>query len=244
MVVAITYRRIIIPLTTKSFQIKQHQVIAQNVHHTTLTGKPFRYWPGQFMMIQFQTPGITREWHPFTISSAPSDPNLTVSMKESGDWTATLSKLTIGTKAKMEGPYGKFSYQVLSKDTTGYVFMAGGIGITPLRSMIRELCHGSIDRPITLLYNAKTMPDFAFKDEFDALMKQHPNLKIVYITSQEKTVVRFGRIDANCIQEEIKQIPEQQYFICGPKPMMTAVRQTLAGLGVARTHIHCEEFSL
>ncbi|EKD78251.1 MAG: Oxidoreductase FAD/NAD(P)-binding protein [uncultured bacterium] len=244
MILAIAYRRIIIPLTTKYFQVKQHQIIAQNVHHATLAGKPFRYWPGQFMMVQFQANGISKEWHPFTISSAPSDPDLTVSMKESGDWTATLGKLSSGVPVKVEGPYGKFSYHFLPQDNYGYVFVAGGIGITPIRSMIRELCHESADRPITLLYNAKTMNDFAFKNEFDDLAKMHPNLKVVYITSQEKGQVRFGRVDQNCLQEEIHDITHQHYFICGPKPMMTAVRKMLRGFDVPKSHIHFEEFSL
>lgn len=244
MVIAFIYRRIIIPVLAKPYVVKQHQVIAQNVHHTTLAGKPFSYWPGQFMMIQFKAGGISKEWHPFTISSAPSDSDLTVSMKESGDWTATLGKLTTGVPAKVEGPYGKFSYHYLPKDNLGYVFIAGGIGITPLRSMIRELCHEQSNRPITLLYNARAMTDFAFQDEFNILVQQHPNLKVVYITSQEKTTVRFGRIDANCLQEEIKDLAQQHYFICGPKPMMEAVRTTLRTLGVTKSRLHAEEFSL
>lgn len=244
MVIAFSYRRIIIPVLAKPYAVKQHQVIAQNVHHTTLAGKPFSYWPGQFIMIQFKTDGITKEWHPFTISSAPSDPDLTVSMKESGDWTATLGKLVVGAPAKIEGPYGKFSYHYLPPDDFGYVFIAGGIGITPLRSMIRELCYEQSNRPITLLYNARALTDFAFQNEFNILAQQHANLKVVYITSQEKSTVRFGRIDATCLREEIKNLAQQHYFVCGPKPMMTAVRNTLHTLGVAKSHIHFEEFSL
>ena len=110
--------------------------------------------------------------------------------------------------------------------------------------MIRQLCADNDTRPITLLYNARTLSDLAFKDEFDALAKQHTNLKLVYITSQEKGSMRFGRIDAQCIQDEIKDIPQQQYFICGPKPMMDAIRKTLCDLGVAKRKIHFEEFSL
>lgn len=246
-VISLLYRHIVIPITTKRYVVQTHQVIAGSVHHTTLApvvGKKLNHNPGQFMMIQFRVAGITREWHPFTISSAPSDPALTVSMKESGDWTATLGNLKPNTPTRVEGPYGRFSYQCVPADTRGYVFLAGGIGITPLRSMIRELCANNDTRPLTLLYNARTLQDFAFKDELDALARQYTNLKLVYITSQEKSSGRFGRIDAQCIQDEINDISTQHYFICGPKPMMAAVRTTLRTLGVAKSRLHTEEFSL
>lgn len=232
------YQRVVLPSRSQPYVVVAHQVIGKNVHHVTLrptTGPKVSHAPGQFIMIQFRSATITPEWHPFTISSAPSDPYLTVSMKESGDWTATLGRLTAGTTAYIAGPYGQFSYHFLPKDDAGYVFIAGGIGITPLHSMITELLAQSSQKKITLLYSARTVEDFAFKSEFDQLATTHSNFKLVYVT---------GRIDQACLQKEVPEQLQQHYFICGPKPMMSAMVHCLRGLEVNRSQIHFEEFSL
>lgn len=232
------YQRVVLPSRSQPYVVVEHQVIGKNVHHVTLrpaTEPKVSHAPGQFIMIQFRSAAIAPEWHPFTISSAPSDPHLTVSMKESGDWTATLGTLTAGTTAYIAGPYGQFSYHFLPKDDTGYVFIAGGIGITPLHSMITELLAQSSQKKLTLLYSARTIEDFAFKAEFDQLAAAHSNFKLVYVT---------GRIDQTCLQREVTELLQQQYFICGPKPMMQAIVHCLRSLAVQRQRIHCEEFAL
>lgn len=236
--IAFLYRRILIPFTAQSYRVVDHQVIAKTVHHVTLepsNDHKLLHQPGQFIFVQFQSQGITKEWHPFTVSSAPSAKQLTLSMKTSGDWTQTLDQLVIGSTAKIEGPYGRFSYACLPKDNLDYVFVAGGIGITPLHSMITELLTQSSVKQITLLYSARTAEDFAFKAEFDQLAAVHTNFKLVYVT---------GRIDQACLQKEVPTVLQQHYFICGPKPMMSAMVHCLRGLGVNKSQIHFEEFAL
>ncbi|MBI4407792.1 MAG: ferric reductase-like transmembrane domain-containing protein [Candidatus Kerfeldbacteria bacterium] len=235
---AFIHRRCIVPYKAKPYRVSDHQVIAKTVHHVILeptAGAKLQHQPGQFIFVQFQSQGITKEWHPFTVSSAPSAQQLTLSMKTSGDWTQTLDQLAIGSHAKIEGPYGRFSYASIPPDDFGYVFVAGGIGITPLHSMITELLAQSSAKPMTLLYSARSVDDIAFKTEFDALAASHSNFKLVYVT---------GRIDQACLQKEIPEQLRQQYFICGPKPMMKAIVKCLHNLAVPTKQIHFEEFAL
>lgn len=245
---SLLHRRIVVPLMAKPYRLAGHEVIAGSVHHLTLEpikGAKLQHAPGQFGFIQPHSKGLSREWHPFTISSASSDAVLNFSIKDSGDWTHRLDQLTVGDTVKVEGAYGGFTYQRLPANDLGYVFIAGGIGITPLRSMMRQLLmYEDSQRPMTLLYNGRSKQDLAFKEEFDALAKAHSNFKTVYITSQEKCELRHGRVDQACLQEEIKNLTQQHYFICGPKPMMRAVRKTLNELGVPSDSIHFEEFAL
>ncbi len=235
---SLLHRRMLVPLMARSYRVQAHQVIAQNVHHVELVpvhGKVLDYQPGQFVFVQFKSTGISREWHPFTISSRPNSSVLTLTMKESGDWTKQLNSVQVDTIAKVEGPYGQFSYQRLPHDDMGYVFVAGGIGITPLHAMITALLATDTKRPLTLLYSARSEQDFAFKETFDQLARTHANFKVVYTTE---------RLTRQNYEAAIPEPLQQHYFICGPKPMMRGMRQLLATMGVTADHIHFEEFAL
>jgi predicted ferric reductase len=236
--IALLYRRVIVPLLAQTYTVTGHDMIANGVHHFTFSptnGPKFNYAAGQFAFVQFHANGISKEWHPFTISSAEYSDQLTMSIKESGDWTSRLAAVTVGTKAKIEGPYGQFSYRRLPIDQLNYVFMAGGIGITPLHAMITELLHAGSKRQILLLYAARSEQDFAFKFEFDQLAASHSNFKVQYITD---------RMNQSFLSNALPQAERNHYFICGPKPMMRSMRQMLRQLGVPTTQVHFEEFAL
>ncbi len=202
------------------------------------------YAPGQFLYIKFISKDVTTEWHPFTISSSPTDDTLMVSIKASGDWTSTLDSVMPGDRVQLMAPYGTFNFERRTSNTD-IVFIAGGIGITPFRSMLRYIADKKLPHTIHLLYGNQTRDDIAFHDELDALDKQFDAITVTHVLSKDKTWDGAkGRIDTQCLEKYVSDIDKKDYFICGPPAMMKAVKQSLRDLGVSKNQIHTEEFSL
>jgi ferredoxin-NADP reductase len=151
-----------------------------------------------------------------------------------------LAGLEPGAAVAASGPLGRFVY---TPSETPAVFIAGGIGITPFRSMLVELAAQRLDAEITLLYANRT-PDIAFSRLFDELAATLPRLKVVYIISHPTADWRgpVGRIDADFIGRRVPDAPAAQFFASGPQPMVEAMGRALAELGVPRERIKQERF--
>ena len=251
---AILYRRVIAPLLARlrPYQVVTSQEIVTGVRHFVLKpqrGQKISHRPGQFAFIKFKAHGLSGEWHPFTISSAPSESQLTFSIKASGDWTSQLPAVLPGDTVYIEGPFGQFSYNA---STRLLVAIAGGIGITPLHSMIAELITQHDPRSITLLYANKRQADIAFKEQFDELAKSNAQqFKVVHVLSRAETndtVAHWqgetGHVSSELIKKYVTEPAAAEYYICGPKPMMQATIKVLRDLGVPRQQIHFELFAL
>lgn len=243
------YRSAVVPLW-----VRQHPYEIESIHETvkgvrTITFVPqqkyhFNYHPGQFLFVQFLSKNIKKEWHPFTIFSSPTEPNIMLSIKESGDWTSTLGELLPGDKALIEAPFGVFSF-TLQPTNRPLVFIAGGIGITPLRSMLKYISDQALQRDVTLLYGNRRVNEIAFRTELDQLAKQQGPIRIVHVLSQDQDWTgERGHIDAACLKKYIPNITACDYFICGPVPMMQSLKRILHDYGVAKRFIHTEEFAL
>lgn len=112
------------------------------------------------------------------------------------------------------------------------VFIAGGIGITPFRSMIKNLLDTTTTLPITLIYAAHTTNDFVFTDLFEQA-KNKLGIEVVYVTSQ---------INAQLIQSTISNYKNALYYISGPEPMVEAIKNSLRSIGIARLAIKTDFF--
>ncbi|OGC53841.1 hypothetical protein A3B64_00690 [candidate division WWE3 bacterium RIFCSPLOWO2_01_FULL_37_24] len=202
----------------------------------------FEYKPGQFAFITFLSGSLPKEQHPFTISSSPNGKFYTHTIKESGDFTNELGKLQIGDSAVVEGPYGVFSNYGLDGP---FVFIAGGVGITPLMSMIEFNASQPKKENIILFNSVRTQNDIIFKDALNKLEKQGEWLRIVYIFSDEKSGANYyGHINSGIITKELDYLELYKYFICGPPNMMYKVKIELIKLGVNKDKIFTEEFKL
>lgn len=231
------------------YHIERIREIVPGVRHITFGGgpaKPMHHEPGQCLFVKFFADGVTGEWHPFTISSSPTDPALTLSIKASGDWTSTLGNLKVGDRALLDGPYGRFSYTRLPKHERSLVYIAGGIGITPLRSMLRACAATTPQRPQYLFYANKAEADIAFRSELEALTQKQGYQPVVHILSRpdKPWSGAQGHVNAALIKKYLPDAQQYDYFICGPKPMMAAVKKELRSLGVPKQHMQSEEFAL
>ena len=199
----------------------------------------FPVQPGQFMIFRFLTRGRWWQAHPFSLSKPSDGEELRITVKEVGDFTKTVSHLAPGTRVFIDGPYGIFTEWVNEKPKV--LLIAGGIGITPIRSRMERL--GRKGRDIVLLYANKTTKDIVFPDELAVLAKQY-HATVVHIMSNETGGGEQGFVDAEKIQRLVPDFLVRDMYVCGPPPMMTAVIRMLRRLGVPGRHIHFEKFSL
>lgn len=249
-VLSFLHSRVINPLWPRlhPYTIASVQAPATRVHTITFEKNSkhhFKYAPGQFLFVKFLSKGVTGEWHPFTISSSPTEENIKISAKESGDWTSTLGTLMPGDQALIQAPFGRFSFTNLHTKRN-MVFIAGGIGITPFRSMLKYIHDTNLqERKVQLLYANRTRHDIAFREELDRIQEASKLISILHVLSDDPAWPgEHGRIDEACITKHIAEIVEKEFYICGPPPMMAAIKNTLRRLGVPRNQIHTEEFSL
>jgi predicted ferric reductase len=183
--------------------------------------------------------------HPFSIaSSAEKSPFLEFTVKERGDFTKRIKTIQPGQRVYVDAPYGSFSVDRYRAD--GYAFIAGGIGVAPIMSMLRTLADRGDRRPLVLFYANKQWERTCFREELDTL-KDRLNLRVVHILESppEGWQGERGYIDAEMIE---RNLPEDrrgiEYFICGPEAMMACVERSLRRLGVPIGKFHSELFNL
>ncbi len=206
-----------------------------------------KHWkPGQFAWLSIgRSPWALKE-HPFTISSPPeTGPDLSFSIKPLGDDTARLVEVAAGTRAYLDGPYGAFSID-REQDAAGFVMVAGGIGITPIFANLKALTLRGDPRPVILFYANKELSDASFKEEFEA-MRARIDLTIIHVPEDppEGWEGEAGFIDAQVLDRHLPRHSRNwPHLICGPGPMLAAVRKALQTRGVPLTMIDTEVFEL
>ncbi len=218
-----------------------------NVHQFSFAGPPLDHHPGQFAYLTLTRDGKALPAHPFTISSSPLQKDLVFTIKASGDYTSEIPALPPGTEAFIEGPFGRFSY-LHSGRARDLLFIAGGVGITPMLSMLRIMKTDDPDRNVILLWGNRTVDDLFLNDELGEIQETMKNLRIVHVFSAEAPdsppfgEQREGFIDADCISEYIVKTEDQECFVCGPPVMMDKLLPQLRRMGIPKKSIHMERF--
>ena len=245
--------KIIKPLLLRKnrFTIAAVQRLNHNVWAVELTGPPgraFHHLPGQFAFLKPHGKGLPAEEHPFTISSAPSaeGAGLRFTIKASGDFTARIGEFHAGDWATVDGPYGLFSHLARAPQTGPLVMIAGGIGITPILSMLGHMAATGDDRPVTLIWGNRRQEDIVYRQDLDALAAGRMNLQIHHVLSeQEGWAGPTGFVDAPLLGRLLTADQLGGHvFLCGPPAMMASVRRALRRLGVPMPRIHTERFAL
>jgi predicted ferric reductase len=191
---------------------------------------------GQFLFVRFPDDKTLNESHPFTISSAPSEDVLRLTVKASGDFTRYLFRnLQTGMKAIVEGAHGMFDYKTGRQKQ---IWIAAGIGLTPFLSFIRDM-EDNLDRDVDLYYTVRHPEEALFLDEIEAAAEGNPRLKVN---------VRYSAVDGSLTVEEIIEntggdMPDYDIYMCGPLPMVQAFTGKFIELGASSERIHFEEFN-
>jgi predicted ferric reductase len=202
--------------------------------------RPLAFAPGQFLFVNFREPFseqfppfLRNQFHPFSITSAPGEPTLRITVKAVGDYTRALRALEPGVKAVVEGPYGSFSSGNVPNDRQ--IWIAGGIGVTPFLSMARSL-NGSA-RDIDFYYCVEHAPEAHFLDELRAIAREREGFRIVLVPRETD-----GFLTAERLASEQADLRSADVLVCGPPAMIDSLRSQLTERGLARERFHAEEF--
>lgn len=245
--------RLVKPLILLRTPYRVVSVVEQPGQSWSLTLAPdghpgFKFQPGQFAWITAWNSPFADTEHPFSFSSsAEKKGEIEFTIKELGDFTRRIKEMQPGQVVYVDGPYGSFSVD-RHGHAKGFVFIAGGIGITPILSMLRTLADRGDKRPLTLLYANKTLDQAAFRGEIDHL-RSRLNLTVIEVpeTPPEGWKGPSGYINQALLKKYLPQERKRdayEIFICGPKPMMDAVEIALEKLGVFSGDYHSERFDL
>jgi len=221
------------PLTKRLSYTVESVTASENITRIWMrpSGKALAFYAGQFGFFRFHSAAVSDESHPFSISSGSDDPRLRVSIKAIGDYTTAIQHVAVGDMVTVEGPYGNFSFTKIR--SRQQVWIAGGIGITPFLSMARSLPAGYT---VTLFYCTKTRAEAAlFLDELEQITQQNPGFRVVTISNDQNQSLDI---------EAVKNITATDYLLCAPLAMVQSVETQLIDAGIARNHIHYEEFRL
>ncbi len=202
--------------------------------------KSIDYKPGQFVFIRFLwsgSGGVTREAHPFSIASSPNEDNVRLYIKSLGDYTTGLKNLKAGTIAEIEGAYGKFTYTNFG--LAPQIWVAGGIGVTPFLSMARS--YNDKSPAVDMVYSVVTRSELLDqKAVAEYLPQKYESFRYFPYVANEQD----GFLTGEKIKEMCGGLDGKEIFICGPPPMMKALRAQLRELGVPDRKIHSEEFAM
>lgn len=207
---------------------------------------PFTYQAGQFLTL-----GVMVEGKPvkrsYTIASHPCERGaieLTVKREDHGLVSRYMHDVVrTGDLLDVEAAYGNLTFAGLEERPM--VLIGGGVGLTPLMSVIRCMISCGMKNPIYLLYACKTLSDFVFRDELEYLRKRHPNLNLVVAVDhlEGQFLGAFeGRLTKEVIEKSVADIAKARIHLCGPPPMMQAVRKALSELHVPEEQIKTEAF--
>ncbi|MBV8539694.1 MAG: ferric reductase-like transmembrane domain-containing protein [Pseudonocardiales bacterium] len=206
--------------------------------------RTLEFAPGQFAWLRLN-PSLGAQEHPFTIASSAHVGLWTeFTIRHSGDFTRELRLLQRGSRVWVDGPHGAFTIDL--RRTTGLVMIAGGVGITPMMSMLRTLAHRRDRRPHRLLMVARSIEDLLFRAEIRQL-QQRLDLTVVELLRQPPPswTGASGAVDEEVLTALLPgrfRRNQLDYYLCGPPALVTDVLTVLDGLDVPQPRIHTEQF--
>ncbi len=209
----------------------------------------FEFKPGQSADLTLLNPPETDaegNVRTFSIASAPSENELLFATRlRDTAFKRTLRNMPPGTKIKLDGPMGSFNlHKNASKPA---VLLAGGIGITPFHSMIREAARQKDPHQIYLFYSNRRPEDSAFMDELAATSKENPNFHLIATMAQMENSKQSwngerGFIDAAMLRRYLPELSGPIYYVAGPPAMVAAMKEMLVKAGVDEDDVRAEDF--
>lgn len=197
--------------------------------------KNINFLPGQFVYVRFNNQSVGTEPHPFSLSSAPTDPFVRITVKITGDYTLKLPNLKRGDKTYLFGPYGSFG-QNINKEKS--IWIGGGIGITPILSLLRNEKYRKEFNSTKIYYCYRTPDEGVFNDEITQLVQDTPQITFIKWCTDENRRLTAKKIIG---MEDVDNI--NSVLCCGPPIMMESLKQQFVELGLPEEKFYNEEFS-
>ena len=229
--------------------LKQEQVARGASSFFFKKPQPLDFLPGQFMRLTLEIPQPDERGNSrfFSIASSPTEENhlMVTTRSNHSAFKKILFNLTAGTKVQIAAPYGVFILKLEEK--VPHIFLAGGIGITPFRSMIRYTSDMKLNIPITLFASFRTVEDVIFQKELQTTATKHSRFKFVETITQPYKSTSWqgnvGRIDEGLIKKHAPSFSSSIFYAAGPPAMVDAMVDLVKSLGVSEAQIRKEKFS-
>ncbi len=190
---------------------------------------------GQFFGWRFLTRGHFLMSHPYSLSAAPSDKYLRITIKDLGDHSRATRHIKPGTRVFVEGPYGAFT---AGRATQPHIVaVGGGVGITPIRALMEEFKNGV---EMDVFYRVSHPDDLILRDELDDLVAQsNGRVRVHYLAGSR----RDYPMDADFIKAYAPRAADSDFYVCGPQALVETVRKAAEDLGVPKNRFHDEDFA-
>jgi predicted ferric reductase len=246
------YARVLRPrlLLRHPFRVVEVKSEAPRVWTLTLQAhaqRRFRFAPGQFQFVRLHGADVASEEHPFSIASSPTQSGrISLTIRESGDFTTGIGRVRPGDRATVHGPFGRFSH-TLHPGEGRLVFVAAGVGITPFMSMLRYMRDRREARSVLLVHASRRPADLIFRDELRAIEALGvPALEVIQVLSDPPAswAGETGRLDADRLAQLCGGVESDAFYLCCPPPMTAALIRGLRRKGVGLHRIHTDQFAL
>lgn len=231
-------------------QIQEHVLKISKITNETPSVKIFRmglpentnidFYPGQFFMVSFVDYPEIKVPRAYSIASSPLNKQyLEIGFNKVGPFTTRLFEMKEGDLLKFKGPYGKdyFSEEVKND----LVLVAGGTGITPLIGIIRYCSDKKLGNKIKLIYSVKTPDDIMYREDLDKIKKLNPNfdyaVTVTRPNAEHNWTGRTGRIGIDLLKQNIGNIENSIFYLCGPNEFVRSIIEMLENLGVKKGQI-------
>lgn len=239
------------PKTRAVLTLKEKVKIAPDAYDFIFaTNRKFSYIPGQYMewTLGHESPDSRGNRRYFTLASAPTENNLRVGVKfseQSSSFKKTMLAMNKSDEIIAAQLAGDF---VLPRDPRQKcVLIAGGIGVTPFRSMLKHLLDTKRRRPVILFYANRRIEEIVYKDVFDRA-EQELGIRTIYTLTDSANVPatwagKIGRVDAQLIKSSVPDYRQCVFYLSGSRGMVDSFRETLAGMGVPSSQIKTDFFA-
>jgi len=187
---------------------------------------------GQFFLWRFLTRSSWYEAHPFSLSALPDGRSLRITVKALGDFTSRMRELRPGTRVIVEGPFGTFTAAARRRDKV--LLIAGGIGVTPIRTLLDEL-HGDV----VVVYRVLRRSDAVLLDELE-----QSNAVVHVVAGDHATEEGRDLLSPAHLRALVPDVAERDVYVCGPPAMTAAIERTVRTLEIPRKHVHVERFAI
>jgi ferredoxin-NADP reductase len=229
-------------------RIKEKREVAKGTLFVTFDvgGENVEFEPGQYFWVELLDPPYEDEKGPrrhITVVTSPTEGVLGLATRiRDTAFKRSLVEMPEGASVDVEQPKGSF---VLPEDTSKqYVFVAGGIGITPFRSMLRYIADKGLDYDITLVYSNRDVESTAFLDELKELESVVPRCRVIFTMTDDPTWEGDKRmLDAEVLRELLGDLESFHFMIAGPPPMAKSVEASLLEAGLSEDQVQSDSFS-